>query len=200
MRLAESELFSGAGDGGVQSGVGDGGGDSRAQILSAGKRGGRAAFCAGVARTQRTPCGQSLGHFAEPDAQSPAHGSGTGILVPICNPSWEGDIDHIFGLPDIPAENRVQHFETANSARLISALPVGDPIDNFCPRIWVRFAGGSVLYNTASFVWQPPGIGDASNFDDLLVWHTRGELSAAIRGNIPRLPTMQIAYFGPEFL
>ena len=129
----------------------------------------------------------------------PALEADVGPLFPICNPAWEGNIDSIFRLPDIPAENRVQYFETANSARLIPAPAFGYPVDEFCPRLEGKFAGRSVLYNAASFVWQPPGIGDASNFDDLLVWHTRGELSAAIRGNIPRLPPMQIAYFGPDF-
>ena len=119
-----------------------------------------------------------------------------GFSSPICNLGWQSvEDDPIFKQSDIPAEDRVQHLETANAVRHTSAYGAGET----CLEQNGRFAGISVLYNTASFVWQPPGIGDRSDFDDLLVWNTRGELTAKIRGNIPRLPPMQFAYFPPEF-
>ena len=121
-----------------------------------------------------------------------------GFMFPICNRGWQS-VGDIPGLSDIPADDRVQHLETANAARHTSAE--GTPISACIPTTG-NFAGADngTLYNTASFVWQPPGVGDASDFDDLLSWHTRGELTGKIRGNIPRLPHMQIAYFfGPEF-
>ena len=47
----------------------------------------------------------------------------------------------------------------------------------------------------ALFVWEPPGIGDKSDFDDLLLWMTREELSLAVPGEIPPLPRMVVAVF-----
>ena len=118
------------------------------------------------------------------------------FAFPICNPAWQS-VGGIPGLSEIPAEDRVQHFETANATRITSA----NIADISCPPTTGTFLGveNRTLYNTASFVWQPPGIGDKSDFDDLLVWHTRGELTRSIRGNIPRLPKMQFAYFPPDF-
>ena len=122
------------------------------------------------------------------------------FLFPVCSVGWQSTINHpTVPLSDIPAEDRVQHFETANAVRNTAASTLQTREDLTCLTTTGIFAGDSVLYNTASFVWQPPGIGDASDFDDLLSWHTREELTRKIRGNIPRLPTMQIAYFGPEF-
>ena len=117
-----------------------------------------------------------------------------GFPFPICNLGWQSPADFtIFSISDIPAEDRIQHFETANAVRITSYPSPDFP----CLTTFGFFAGDAVSYNTASFVWQPPGIGDRSDFDDLLSWHTRGELTAEIRGNIPRLPHMQIAYFFP---
>ena len=119
-----------------------------------------------------------------------------GFSFPICNLGWQSvEDDPLFSLSDIPAEDRVQHFETANAIRLTAEQGTM----RSCALGGGRFAGKDVLYNSASFVWQPPGIGDASDFDDLISWHTRGELTTEIRGNIPRLPKMQFAYFGPVF-
>ena len=117
-----------------------------------------------------------------------------GFLFPICNPAWQsvGDIPSV---SNIPAADRVQHLETANAVRLSSGPR--SFLDATCIATVGAFAGEGVLYNTASFVWQPPGIGDRSDFDDLLSWHTRGELTRKIQGNIPMLPHMQIAYFFP---
>ena len=119
------------------------------------------------------------------------------FMFPICNSGWQSFHDNTpLRVPNIPEGDRVQHIETANAAR---HTPTIAPNVDFCVQIRGDFAGMPILYNTASFVWQPPGIGDKSDFDDLLVWHTRGELTRSIRGNIPRLPKMQFAYFGPEF-
>ena len=120
-----------------------------------------------------------------------------GFAIPICNPAWQTVHDDIFRVPNIPAEDRIQHLETANAARM--SFGGVNASHDFCSPIDADFAGKSVLYNPASFVWQPPGVGDASDFDDLIAWHTRGELTAEIRGNIPRLPKMQFAYFPPDF-
>ena len=115
-----------------------------------------------------------------------------GFSFPICNRAWQSS-GNIPGLPDIPAEDRIQHLETANASRTTA----DESMPHSCAIFGGNFAGKAVLYNAASFVWQPPGIGDKSDFDDLLVWNTRGELTAKIRGKIPQLPHMQIAYFFP---
>ena len=119
-----------------------------------------------------------------------------GFLFPVCNLAWQSVDDS--GVLDIPAEDRVQHFEAANAFRHILT---GTTLSH-CGAGSGDFAGvtDGIFYNSASFVWQPPGSNDKSDFDDLLSWHTRGELTGEIRGNIPRLPHMQIAYFPPDFL
>ena len=50
------------------------------------------------------------------------------------------------------------------------------------------------FFNPSFFTWEPPGINDKSEFDDLLLWMTREELSLAIPGDIPRLPQMIMPY------
>ena len=118
------------------------------------------------------------------------------FFFPICNLAWQSDRDYADAtLSVIPLEDRIQNFETANGARLTSPDLTITP----CIPIVGFFAGWSVYFGTASFVWQPPGISDGSDFDDLLLWGTRGELSAWVPGNIPLLPPMVMAYFGPEF-
>ena len=117
------------------------------------------------------------------------------FFFPICNPAWQSlqsaTSGATFRYSNIPEDDRVQYLESANAARNTSA-----PNQNsgFC----VYPVHGGWL-GPASFVWQPPAVGDADDFDDLLAWSTRGELTAEMRGNIPRLPKMQFAYFGPEF-
>ena len=118
-------------------------------------------------------------------------------LFPICNRAWQ-TTGFFPGSSYISEEDIVQHFETANAVRDTPAARAGTS----CIRINGFLGGDDIFddgtaYNTASFVWQPPGIGDKSDFDDLLVWKTRGELTAAIHGRIPRLPHMAIPYF-PE--
>ena len=119
-----------------------------------------------------------------------------GFIYPICNRSSQ--IDGTLAIPtlsDVPLWDRVQHFEMANAARRTT----GSAVDHGCFIGGGTFGGARVNYSPGSFVWQPPGINDGSDFDDLLLWGTRGELSAWVPGNIPLLPPMVMAYFGPEF-
>ena len=56
--------------------------------------------------------------------------------------------------------------------------------------------GLQIPLNRSFFVWEPPG----EEFDDLLLWMTREELSVAVPGNIPPLPRMIIPFFSPIML
>ena len=117
----------------------------------------------------------------------------SGFFYPICNRASQSiNTDPTYS--NISPLDRVQHFEMANAARRTTGIG----IDSGCFSGGGRF-GGNVNYSPGSFVWQPPGISDGSDFDDLLLWGTRGELSAWVPGNIPLLPPMVMAYFGPEF-
>ena len=119
----------------------------------------------------------------------------SGFFSPVCNRASQTDAS-VPIWSSIPLADRVQHFEMANAVRRTAA---------FTSSLGTCFHGGGIFgdarvnYNPGSFVWQPPGINDASDFDDLLLWGTRGELSAWIPGGIPLLPPMVMAYFGPEF-
>ena len=57
-----------------------------------------------------------------------------------------------------------------------------------------RESCGQLDYSHSLFVWEPPGTGDKSDFDDMLLWVTREELSGAMRGEIPPLPRMVVGY------
>ena len=117
----------------------------------------------------------------------------SGFFYPICNrASQSANTNPTHS--NISFSDRVQHFEMANAAR----RTLGLNIESGCFSGGGRF-GVEVNYSPGSFVWQPPGIGDGGDFDDLLLWGTRGELSAWVPGNIPLLPPMVMAYFGPEF-
>ena len=80
--------------------------------------------------------------------------------------------------------------EAVNGSRISSS-------EESCPRLSGAppLPRGLFTYNQAFFVWEPPGIGDKSGFDDLLLWMTREELSLAVPGQIPPLPRMVVAYF-----
>ena len=52
-----------------------------------------------------------------------------------------------------------------------------------------------VHFHLSFFAWEPPGVSRRGEFDDLLLWMTREELSLAAPGRIPPLPPMVIAYF-----
>ena len=117
----------------------------------------------------------------------------SGFFYPICNRASQS-INSFPTHSNISFSDRVQHFEMANAARRTTGMGIGSG----CFSGGGRF-GGEVNYSPGSFVWQPPGIGNGGDFDDLLLWGTRGELSAWVPGNIPLLPPMVMAYFGPEF-
>ena len=115
------------------------------------------------------------------------------FFYPICNRASQSDSTDLTR-SEISLLDRVQHFEMANAVRNTPGVGLASG----CFTGYGRF-GGNVNYGPGSFVWQPPGISDGSDFDDLLLWGTRGELSAWVPGNIPLLPPMVMAYFGPEF-
>ena len=116
-----------------------------------------------------------------------------GFFYPICNRASQSDGADLTR-PEISLLDRVQHFEMANAVRRTAGVRLASGCFNGGGRFGVE-----VNYSPGSFVWQPPGISDGSDFDDLLLWGTRGELSAWVPGNIPLLPPMVMAYFGPEF-
>ena len=122
-----------------------------------------------------------------------------GFTRPICNSyAWAENPGEGF-FPDSPnrevsVENIVLLYEEVNGQRALNGTG--------CPSLHGRDSDADtlmqVLYlNPSFFVWQPPGIGDKSDFDDLLLWKTREELTAVVHGRIPRLPHMAIPYF-PE--
>ena len=55
--------------------------------------------------------------------------------------------------------------------------------------------GPALSFHLSFFVWEPPGVSRRGEFDDLLLWMTREELSLATPGQIPPLPRMVVAYF-----
>ena len=123
-----------------------------------------------------------------------------GVMGPICNSSAWVDNTEYNVIPPFPSnivtpENIAVLYEAVNGRRISNGTG--------CPRLLgvdpnlSIVVGRGLRINTTFFVWQPPGIGDKSDFDDLLLWKTREELTAVIRGRIPRLPHMAIPYF-PE--
>ena len=113
-----------------------------------------------------------------------------GNLTPVCN--W-GNFEnaHI-----VSPENRGRIHEAVNGSRIAPNQPSRDPLPvERCPQMtWIEtgWANGRVnRFNPSFFAWEPPG----DEFDDLLLWMTREELTANISDNIPKLPTMVVPYF-----
>ena len=79
-----------------------------------------------------------------------------------------GHKPHTVGTPRLPTER---------CDFLSGPIPVGS--------VW------PIAFNNSFFVWEPPG----EEFDDLLLWMTREELSVAVPGDIPPLPRMIIPFF-----
>ena len=107
-----------------------------------------------------------------------------GNRTPVCN--WRVSEDSNIVLPD----NRGRIHEAVNGSRIapLQFYPV-TPATR-CPQIvWTNFRVNR--FNPSFFVWEPPG----EEFDDLLMWMTREELTANISDNIPKLPTMSVPYF-----
>ena len=119
-----------------------------------------------------------------------------GVKGPVCNLGGVEFVDiPLFGddFYIVPRESpqSIMH-EVANGRRI-------SPSEE-CERVFLRHIGerGEDVVagvSPAFFVWEPPGIGDKSDFDDLLLWMTREELSLAVPGRIPPLPRMVVAVF-----
>ena len=113
-----------------------------------------------------------------------------GNLTPVCN--WGNfENSHI-----VSPENRGRIHEAVNGSRIAPNQPSRDPLPaERCPQMtWIEtgWANGRInRFNPSFFAWEPPG----DEFDDLLLWITREELTTSISGNIPKLPTMVVPYF-----
>ena len=114
-----------------------------------------------------------------------------GNLTPVCN--WRISENSNIVSPD----NRGRIHEAVNGSRiapnhefssLLSRPP--PPPTARCPQMgWTDYRVNR--FNPSFFVWEPPG----DEFDDLLMWMTREELTTNISGDIPKLPTMVVPYF-----
>ena len=108
----------------------------------------------------------------------------------VCNQAaWTS---YIHGFHGVIVGNRALLQEAANGSRI-------PPFLQGCRRLRGLAGEGdpheSFVFTQSFFVWEPPGIDGNNDFDDLLLWMTRGELYLAIPGDIPLLPRMVIAYF-----
>ena len=119
-----------------------------------------------------------------------------GNLTPVCN--WRVSENSNI----VSSDNRGRIHEAVNGSRVapnhefsyaLSRPP--PPPTARCPQmVWIQtgWASGRInRFNPSFFVWEPPG----DEFDDLLLWITREELTTSISGNIPKLPTMVVPYF-----
>ena len=118
-----------------------------------------------------------------------------GVKSPICN---LGPVDERYVFAQPGHLGRVH--EAANGVRIAPGHKKNfvnaprRPTDRCAILFGVgpAFSGGSPEpFNRSFFVWEPPG----EEFDDLLLWMTREELSVAVPGNIPPLPRMIIPFF-----
>ena len=118
-----------------------------------------------------------------------------GVKSPICNLGPASEIDVVAQ----PGHLGRVH-EAANGTRIAPGhkkqfvdtprLPTDRCVRLF--GVGPEFSGGRPdIFNLSSFVWEPPG----EEFDDLLLWMTREELSVAVPGDIPPLPRMIIPFF-----
>ena len=113
-----------------------------------------------------------------------------GNLTPVCN--WRVSENSNIVSPD----NRGRIHEAVNGSRIApnhefsSLLSRPPPPTARCPQmVWTNYQANR--FNLSFFVWEPPG----DEFDDLLMWMTREELTTNISGDIPKLPTMVVPYF-----
>ena len=114
-----------------------------------------------------------------------------GAPAPVCNLSWAESMPGFFPRYAVRLEERALAHEAINGTRL-------SPNYESCPPVhrWHDNPGvSSPYFNLSFFVWEPSTLGDNSDFDDLLLWMTREELSLAVPGKIPPLPRMMLAYF-----
>ena len=112
------------------------------------------------------------------------------VKAPICNVQAWGTFDEFGRRVRLSVEERALLYEAINGVRV-------DPYATRCSYTPINDGRDDFIFNASSFVWQPPGISDKSDFDDLLLWMTRDELAVSIPGTIPKLPRMVIGYF-PE--
>ena len=119
-----------------------------------------------------------------------------GNLTPVCN--WRVSENSNI----VSSDNRGRIHEAVNGSRIapnheFSSFPSRPrpPPTARCPQMaWIEtgWANGRInRFNPSFFAWEPPG----DEFDDLLLWITREELTTSISGRIPRLPTMVVPYF-----
>ena len=133
------------------------------------------------------------GHFAVnhwATLRDPIHPV-AGVKSPICN------VDEINVIPQPGHLGRIH--EAANGDRI---APGNEPHLVDTPRLPTERCGllfgpspgrsrFATSFNHSFFVWEPPG----EEFDDLLLWMTREELSVAVPGKIPPLSRMIIPFF-----
>ena len=109
-----------------------------------------------------------------------------GNRTPVCN--WRVSENSNIVSPD----NRGRIHEAVNGSRIAPMQFYPITSATRCPQMfWVSPPRGAQIFNPSFFVWEPPG----DEFDDLLLWITREELTTSISGNIPKLPTMVVPYF-----
>ena len=110
-----------------------------------------------------------------------------GVKGPVCNLDGWATLSRSSFIVQTSERNLIK--EAVNASRISSG---GDD----CLRLDGKITGDSGVFrfNLSFFVWEPPGADDKNDFDDLLLWMTREELSVAVPGRIPRLPRMVVAY------
>ena len=117
----------------------------------------------------------------------------SGLKRPICNNDAWSDFestDRFEHHRSVSLKERGLAHEAANGARFADGTE--------CSMLQTHFfnvGDSAVDFNFSFFVWEPPGAGNKSGFDDLLLWMTREELSVATPGRILRLPRMMVPYF-----
>ena len=113
-----------------------------------------------------------------------------GVMVPSCN---------LPGVALSPEDSpRGLTHEAANGRRLSPNVPryFNHGVNQNCYTLSDHaIPGGNPGSNKAFFVWHPPTVGGEDDFDDLLLWTTRGELTSAITGSIPPLPPLVVIAF-----
>ena len=110
----------------------------------------------------------------------------------ICNLAGEerrdGEGRRTFNI--VPIGNQELVHEAMNGSRILPDIATGE-----CALLLLLQDGTMQGFHLSFFAWEPPGVSRRGEFDDLLLWMTREELSLAVPGRIPPLPPMVIAYF-----
>ena len=106
----------------------------------------------------------------------------------ICNSA--GEERPGFNETTVPFEDQALVHEAMNGSRILPSIATGN-----CLVFLLLQDGTTQDFHLSFFAWEPPGVSRRGEFDDLLLWMTREELSLAVPGRIPPLPPMVIAYF-----